>query len=131
MAKFGNRSELRLEQVHPALVEVLRDAIEIIDFTIICGHRNKSDQNEAYATNASHVKWPNSMHNTLPSLAVDIGPWPLDWRDTLAFARVYGVIEACAFQRDIALIWGGDWNGNGGSRDQTFMDIGHIEVEDI
>ena len=131
MAKFGKRSEEKLATIDPQIVEVLRDAIEVYDFTIVCGARSKEVQNEAFATGASKKQWPDSKHNVeLPGLyseAVDVAPWPINWNDNLAFARLYGIIEACAFRRGITLRWGGDWDSDGSSTDQSFMDIGHFE----
>lgn len=128
MPVFGARSKARLDTLDVDLRWILYGAILVTDFTVICGARSKEEQDEAFASGHSKVQWPNSKHNTSPSLAVDVAPWPIDWKDDLAFARLYGVIEACAFTRKVQLRWGGDWDGDGSSRDQTFMDIGHIEV---
>jgi hypothetical protein len=132
MPQFGQRSLNRLQHVDKRLREVLDEAILHIDFTIVCGHRNKLAQDEAYATGASKKQWPNSKHNYLPSKAVDFAPWNdgIDWEDHLAFARVYGHIEAVAAARGYQLRWGGDWDKDGSSTDQSFMDIGHLELID-
>lgn len=130
MPEFGSRSRAKLEHVHPALVEVLEDAIEVIDFSVICGHRGEDEQNEYFATGRSKKRFPESRHNETPSMAVDIAPWNggIDWYDHLAFARVFGVIEACAHRRAALLRWGGDWDRDLSSTDQSFVDIGHIEL---
>ena len=48
MPKFGKRSFEKLETCHPSIQEVMIEAIKSgPDFTIICGHRNESDQNNA------------------------------------------------------------------------------------
>ncbi len=128
MPIFGRRSLSRLDTVDKRLVEVLKDAIRVYDFTIICGHRNEAAQNEAFATGTSKKRFPESKHNEFPSRAVDVAPWPIDWHDELAFARLWGIIEACAFRRGLRLRWGGDWDSDGSSTDQSFMDIGHLEI---
>lgn len=130
MPSFGTRSESRLATLDSELVEVLRDAIKTYDFTIVCGHRDEAAQNEAFATGASKKRWPESMHNWLPSKAVDVAPWSngIDWKDHLAFARLFGIIEECANRRGVRVRWGGDWDSDGESNDQTFMDIGHLEI---
>ena len=130
MPAFGARSESRLATVDPSLVAVLRSAILVFDFTIICGHRDQAAQNEAFATGASKVRWPDSTHNSFPSRAVDVAPWQpgIDWRDSLEFARLAGIIEACAFNLHVRLRFGLDWDGDQRSNDQSFMDIGHIEL---
>ena len=83
---------------------------QIMDFTIVCGHRNEAAQNEAYSVGNSTKQWPNSKHNSFPSIAVDVAPWPIDWKDNLAFARLSGIIEAAASEEGVALRWGGDWD---------------------
>ena len=130
---FGSRSRERLDGVNPVLRQVFEDAIEVtpVDFTIVCGHRTREAQEEAFATGASKVRYPNSKHNGYPSLAVDFAPWTaggIDWRDNLAFARIQGILDACAAKRGVKLRWGGDWDRDGSSRDQSFMDIGHVEL---
>lgn len=129
MYKFGRTSLRRLATIDPELQKVLHRAMgyQIMDFTIVCGHRTEADQNEAYATGASKKQWPNSKHNSFPSIAVDIAPWPIDWKDALAFARLYGIVEAAAREEGVILRWGGDWDSDGESNDQSFMDIGHFE----
>ena len=130
--RFGSRSRGRLSTCHPKLQVILARAMsyQIMDFTIVCGHRNEADQNEAHAIGASTKKWPNSNHNDFPSNAVDVAPWPIDWNDHLAFSRLAGIIEAAAAETGTLLRWGGDWDRDGGSRDQSFMDIGHLEIKE-
>jgi len=132
MPSFGSRSRSRLEGVDPRMVNVLKEAIEVFDFTIVCGRRGKQEQDEAYATGASKKRYPQSKHNANPSRAVDIAPWQpgIDWNDALAFSRLFGIIEAVAHRQGIKVRWGGDWDGDQSSRDQSFMDIGHLELVD-
>ena len=128
MPKFGSRSESALVTVDPDLQLILRDAIRVYDFSALSGYRGRELQTEYYNTGRSKKQYPDSVHNTAPSLAVDVAPWPIDWNDSLSFARLFGIIEACAFARGFKLRWGGDWDRDGGSRDQSFMDIGHLEL---
>ena len=128
MPGFGARSKSRLSTLHPDLVAVLKDVIPHFDFTVVSGHRTQAAQDEAFASGKSKKQWPDSKHNKLPSIAVDVAPWPIDWTDHLAFARLYGRIEQAAAARGIHIRWGGDWDGDQSSRDQSFMDIGHLEL---
>lgn len=66
--------------------------------------------------------------NTLPSNAVDIAPYPLDWSDSLAFARLAGFVQAVADSMGIAVRWGGDWDQDGKSKDERFLDLVHFEL---
>ncbi len=133
MPSFGRRSKERLATLHPDLQVILKDAIRFIDFTIVCGHRDEEAQEEAFAIGASTKRWPESKHNTTPSIAVDVAPWfptrpHIDWKDDNAFARLFGHIERVAIEHGIEIRWGNDWDRDGGSRDQSFMDGGHIEL---
>jgi len=112
---------------------ILNEAIKHVDFTVLCGHRNEEDQNEAFRLGNSTKQWPNSKHNQKPSTAVDVAPWfgpqvKIDWDDLLAFARLAGFLEAIAASLKIKIRWGADWNDNGRSKDERFIDAGHFEV---
>lgn len=141
---FGQRSRARLSTCHPRLVEVAERAIirTPIDFTIIHGFRDRELQNELVAQGLSKTPWPKSQHNFrilqgggesyIPQAkALDFGPWingTVPWDDELAFARVAGVFDACAAELGIEIEWGGDWDDDGSSTDQSFMDLGHIQL---
>ena len=56
--KFGKTSSINLRQIHPDLQEILNEAIKYIDFSIICGHRNKADQDAAWHSGRSKKKFP-------------------------------------------------------------------------
>lgn len=84
MPSFGKRSLSHLATCDPRLQLLLRDTIKISNFSIICGHRGEKAQNEAYKNGTSKLKWPNSKHNTFPSVAVDIIPYPFKGWDNLA-----------------------------------------------
>ena len=131
MFVFGTRSKQCLSNVHPDMVTICYQALDfqVMDFGVICGHRSEAEQNEAYETGKSKLQWPNSMHNSSPSRAVDLVPWPVDWNDHLAFARLAGIMDGAAAIKGFKIRWGGDWDGDGSSRDQSFMDIGHFELK--
>ncbi len=136
MPSLSNLSQQRLLTCDPRLQEVLNEAIKYVDFTILCGHRGAEEQNEAYAKGASTKQWPNSKHNRLPSVAVDVAPWfpdvKIDWKDIAAFARLAGYIQRIADERGIKLRWGGDWDGDwrtvGRDPDERFLDAPHLEL---
>lgn len=132
MPKFSTLSLHRLSGCHPDLQRVLKKAIQEVDFTILCGFRDEQEQMEAYNTGRSRLKWPYSKHNSLPSMAVDIAPWlptvKIDWEDLPAFARLAGYIERVAYEEDVRLRWGGDWNMNFRTRDERLVDMPHFEL---
>lgn len=121
MPVFGNTSRERLATVHPDLAAVCRDAIEVYDFRVIEGHRGKEAQNRAFDEGRSRKRWPHGKHNELPSLAVDLAPFPVDWHNTGRFHFLAGIMFACALRRGVRLRWGGHW--------QHLRDYPHFELE--
>lgn len=128
MPQFSKLSESRLATCDPRLQQLLREAIKHVDFTVLCGHRGVEEQNDAYRTGRSKVRWPDSKHNTIPSVAVDVAPYPVDWKDTARFARLVGYIERIAHEQGIRIRWGGDFDQDGATADERFIDMPHIEL---
>ena len=135
--RFGRRSLRQRDSCSEHLRRVLDRAIAISpdDFTVVCGHRGQEAQAEAYATGTSTKDWPNSRHNSYPAEAFDVAPWRIQasgrgyipWKDTGAFYKLAGVIEAAAILEGVNLRHGGDWDDDGLTRDQNFHDLGHFE----
>jgi len=141
---FGNKSLGKLSTCHPDLIKVAAAAIAVtpIDFTIVHGWRGEDIQNALFESGASKKPWPESKHNRIEvgenipnntnipnSFAIDFAPWingAIPWKDTHAFAIIAGVFFAVS--GDIQLRFGGDWDMDGLTIDQTFMDWGHIEL---
>lgn len=130
---FGTTSQAELATCDDRLQRVMEAAIQHIDFSVLEGHRGQADQDRAVAEGNSKTPWPGSKHNSVPSLAVDIAPYPVDWSDTPKarerFVYLAGVVMTCAKQLGIRLRWGGDWNGNDDMRDEpAFRDYPHFEI---
>lgn len=130
MARLGRESKRLFETLDPRLQDVLREAIQIYDFKIISGYRGQEEQDFYYRSGLSKKKFPNSKHNTNPSKAVDIAPYPVDWSDDESFYFLAGIIRAIAHRIGVMIRWGGDWDMDDDLHDQTFMDLGHFEVEE-
>lgn len=84
------------------------------DMTIIEGYRNEGAQNEAFESGDSLAEWPDSNHNELPSLAVDVAPYipgvGIPWNedfDPLPWHVLAGAVMAKAKELDIEIEWGG------------------------
>lgn len=124
--KFSKRSEENLNGVHPDLVKVARLALTLSkrDFTVIEGVRTKARQQQLFKSGAT--KTMNSRH--LTGHAIDIVPYPLDWKDTKAFGELAKAMFEASRQLKIPIRWGGDWNRNGRSDDETFYDGPHFEL---
>jgi peptidoglycan L-alanyl-D-glutamate endopeptidase CwlK len=140
MPSFSESSKNRLLTCDPRLQELLNEAIKIIDFTVIEGHRGQEAQDKAFREGKSKLRWPKGNHNALPSRAVDIAPvfydvaGKIDWNDLVAFGRLMGYIQCLAVQRGIKLRFGLDWDGDFRSvnrdPDESFFDAPHLELVD-
>jgi len=128
MPTFSTLSEQRLATCDVRLQAILKEAIRHVDFTIMCGFRGPDEQEDAYRTGRSKVRWPNSKHNRRPSVAVDLAPFPVDWTDTARFARLAGYIERIAHEQGVKLRWGGDFNMDGRTVGEKLVDMPHLEI---
>lgn len=135
MPTFGPESRKQLATCHPRLQWVLNDAIKYVDFSVLEGHRGEAAQNADYAKGVSKLRWPNGRHNATPSKAADIAPFPIDWSNkTTALARflfVSGVIHVSAQRLGVKIRFGWDWNRNLDPRDESFLDWGHVELDEV
>ena len=128
MPAFSRRSKTRLESCHKDIQKVFGGLVKIHDFSVLCGHRSKRMQNDAFNKRRSQLRYPDSKHNALPSLAIDVAPYPIDWEDRGRFYFLAGAVLMRAAVLDIRLRWGGDWNGNHRFDDQGFDDLPHFEL---
>ena len=139
MNKYGIKSQSKLRTVHDPLAAVAYRALELspYDITIIHGWRGEGIQNELFDTNKSHKRWPDSNHNHTDrqgvpdSLAIDFAPWVnglIPWGETHIFAAIAGCFFAAAAEMGVKIRWGGDWDADGSTNDQTLMDWGHVEI---
>ncbi len=129
MPSFSKASSDRLESCHPDLQKVFEKVVENFDCSIIQGHRSEEEQNEYFRTKRSKVQYPNSKHNSKPSMAADVSPYPIDWKDEKRFYFFAGYVLGVAFSMGIKLRWGGDWDSDKDLNDQNFMDLVHFEVK--
>lgn len=129
MPKFGKTSLEKLMTCHNDLIKVATKAIELVDFSIISGHRGQEEQDRYFRTGVSQKRFPNSKHNQSPSLAFDFAPYPINWNDTKQFIYVAGIIMGVAHVLNIRLRYGGDWSCDGIlNGPNEFNDLGHIEL---
>lgn len=128
MPSFGKASKERLATCHPKLQLVANAAIKRTDFSILCGHRGKQEQNDAVNRGTSQLAWPKSKHNKKPSLAFDAAPYPIDWDNIARFQAMAKIILEEAKRLDVKLRWGADWNQNGQWADEKFRDWPHFEL---
>ena len=136
---YGTRSSGKLRTCHPELMNLFQwyRRQQFFEITIIWGFRNEEVQTDAFLSGNSTKEWPNSKHNIVDhegnplSDAVDFAPWipgvGIPWKDTHAFAVIGGILLAGADLLGYNMIYGGDWDMDGQTTDQTLMDWGHIE----
>ena len=130
MPTFSARSRETLYTCDSRLINIFGRIVSEFDCTILCGHRGLSEQNELFRRGLSKLEFPNSKHNTEPSRAVDVAPYPIDWNDTNRFYFFAGYVKGIAHHLGFPLRWGGDWDGDTQVKDQTFNDLVHYELKD-
>jgi hypothetical protein len=130
MPHFGKKSRERLLQCDLELQEILQEAIKHFDFTITRGHRSEKEQNALFnaTPKVTKVKWPNSKHNSYPSQAVDIAPYPVDYNDRERFYYLAGMVMGIAKMKDVPLRWGGNWKSDNNFKSNGFDDLPHFEL---
>ncbi len=128
MPKFGTRSKTALETAHPKLQELFNEVIKHWDCTVLEGHRSQERQDKMVQKGTSKLRWPNSKHNSAPSRAVDVAPWPIVWGDTERFYAFGGFVVGVATMMGIKIRWGGDWDSDREVKDQKFIDLPHFEL---
>ncbi len=138
MASFGKESLKKLTTCHPDIQKVMHEAIKHMDFTVLYGTRSVAEQQKLYKVGRKLVngKWTvvgktvtnldgvnkKSNHNYLPSKAVDVAPYPIDWNDIDRFIELSKVIKKAAETVGLDIVWGGDW--------KSFVDYPHWEIKD-
>ena len=127
MPKFGTSSRDRLATCHKDLQVLFNTVIKEVDCTVTCGYRNKADQDKAFASGNSKAVYPKGKHNSIPSTAVDVLPYPIDWDDLPRFYYFGGwVLAKAEILRNVGEIthkikWGGNWRGlNNGQIDFSY-----------
>tara|TARA_E500000318_G_scaffold105243_1_gene111966 strand:- start:523 stop:915 length:393 start_codon:yes stop_codon:yes gene_type:complete len=130
MPKYGSRSKRRMKGLDSRLIDILDEIIKIMDVTIIEGLRSAETQNEYYLDKKSKLDGYKKKSKHQTGRAVDLAPYPVDWKNTNRFYYMGGMIQGIAKEKNIKIRWGGDWDRDGETKDQTFMDLVHIEVLD-
>jgi peptidoglycan L-alanyl-D-glutamate endopeptidase CwlK len=140
MNKFSEVSLDRLATAHQKLQRLAHIVLKVFDISIICGHRQKEDQDQAFAEGKSKLQWPKSKHNSFPAMAIDAWPYPVKWPSldaippehrkaaddyATALASWYymaGLFKGAGAALDIDINWGGHF--------KSFFDAPHIELGD-
>ncbi|HLD91655.1 MAG TPA: M15 family peptidase [Patescibacteria group bacterium] len=121
MYKFGPKSLKVRGELHPDLQIIVDELIKKRDVSLLCGYRGEEDQNKAFESGNSKLKYPQSKHNKKPSEAVDAAPYPIDWSDIKRFEDMCNLVEEIAKAKNIKIRLG---------RNFSFVDWPHIELID-
>lgn len=117
--QFSARSQEKLEKAHPDLQALAMEILQEMDITVLCTYRGEAEQNEAFKAGNSTLKYPQSKHNQIPSLAIDLAPYPIDWLNIKRFENMLQIANIKAQKLGIKLRYG---------RDFSFKDYPHIEL---
>lgn len=128
MNEFSKQSWDRLETCHPDLQLLFQEVVKHYDCSILEGWRSEADQNNAVHEGKSKTPWPQSKHNTIPSSAVDVAPYPIQWNNLKRFYHFAGFVLGVAKEMNIKIRWGGDWDSDMDLDDQDFNDLVHFEL---
>ncbi len=135
MPNFSSLSAERLFTCDVRLRRLFNKVVQHRDCSILEGKRSQIVQDEHFAAGRSKVKWPDGKHNKSPSEAVDASPYPIPknwgadhWKDMVIFYEFAAIVRYEASLMGVKIRWGGDWDGDGDYRDQSFDDLVHFEL---
>ena len=135
---YGRESRAAIATLDGRLQRLLHRYADVappeLDLKVLEGHRGEAAQHAAFVSGASKLDWPESKHNSQPARAFDFVPYPFsppgDWRDLARFARIVGALQLVAAQERIRIRSGLDWDRDGRTADETFVDAGHVELDE-
>ena len=130
MAKFGSKSKQKLATSDKKLQKVFNEVIKYVDCSVLEGHRDERRQERLFSEGKTKVHYPMGRHNTKPSRAVDVTPYPVDWVDRERQTLFAGMVIGLAIRMGFNIRWGGDWNRNFKVNDNKFDDFPHFELVD-
>lgn len=135
MPKFSQESFSKLSTCHVDLQSLFYEVIKYYDCTIIQGYRNQQEQNEAFAEGHTRLLWPHGKHNSNPSCAVDVTPYPVNLsNNNLALwfgGYVLGIAQKLKDEGKMShsIRWGGAWDGLGDLDTAKMLDdLVHFEL---
>lgn len=137
MNTYSEISKSRLTTCHRDLRVLFAHVIQDYDCSIICGHRDKEEQDKAYAEGKSMLRYPSSKHNKIPSWAIDAAPYEkgqgIDWKPRqMAYFAGYVCATADMLYRigtiSHRIRKGIDWDSDDDIDDQVFIDAPHFEL---
>ena len=139
MPQFGSASRAVLDTVRPELVKTLEIVVIEFDITALEGRRSWDRQAELLRQGKT-TKGPGESRHNPPKLpdgtedhdwlsdAVDVAPYPIDWKDAKRFIYMAGLIIGVGRTLGFNIRWGGNWDEDQVIiDDQSFDDLPHFE----
>ena len=124
MPSFSRKSLDNLKGVDHRLQDLAFKVVQTYDCSVLSGLRTEAEQQKLVADGDSWTM--NSRH--LEGYAIDLAPYPIDWKDKVRFYHFAGYVMATAQSMGIPIRWGGDWNRNLNLHDQKKFDLVHFEI---
>ncbi len=141
MPSFGEASRAQLDTCCPELGKVMEIVVREFDISILEGRRSWDRQAELLRQNKTKVGPGESKHNPPHdragnemegwlSTAVDVAPYPIDWKDAKRFIYMAGLVIGIGRTLGFDIRWGGNWDEDQVILDdQNFDDLPHFEYK--
>lgn len=128
MRPLNARSIERLKGVDRRLAAVTRRAAEIstVDFQVTEGLRTLSRQKALVAQGASRTLRSRHLTGHAVDVVAMIGT-RISWELPLYFP-IRDAFAQAAHELGVTIRWGGDWDGDGSTSDESFVDSPHFEL---
>jgi len=135
MPKFSQNSFSKLVTCHADLQTLFFDVIKYYDCTILEGHRTEEQQEKYFAEGKTKLHYPFGKHDSQPSMAVDVTPYPINFDDnelgTWFGGFVMGIAQKLKEEGKMthSVRWGGSWDGLGKLNTPGMLhDLVHFEL---
>lgn len=132
MPSFGKTSKDNRELLCKDLKKLVDAVIKVYDFSIICSHRDKTEQERCFNMGTSKAHFMQSAHNACPSFAVDVYPYPVPLvqkkgsicvdDNSIEWDKMINIFKVTAKELGIKITCGIDY--------KSFRDAPHIEISD-
>jgi len=141
MPAFGKASRAQLNTCRSEIVKTLEIVVKEFDITVLEGSRSWDRQAELLRQGRTEVSPGKSKHNPPKghdgkesrnwlSTAVDVAPYPIDWKDSKRFIYMAGLIIGVGRTLGYDFRWGGNWDEDQIIiDDQNFDDTPHFEYK--
>lgn len=144
MPSFGADSKAIISKVHPELQRLFNAVVQEWDCKAIRGLATATEQHKLWLQgrglpgpivtdkdgiiNLSDHQKTVLINGVNYGLALDIAPYPIQWGDTNRFYAFAGYVLGRAYDMEIKIQWGGDWDSDRDLHDQKLYDLDHFAI---